>query len=195
MFIVFLFFFFFFQAEDGIRDADVTGVQTCALPISLVGGEESIGDVDGDRLLLLSRQAIQEEGEIETTALGAHLLRVGLEGCELVLEEEVGFIEEAANQGAFAVVDAPAGDEAEEPRALLGLQVLLDIHDEIPGGLPRPGGDSGHQKYPSCFFFSIDAVASKPMTRPCRSDLFVNSISRMTALTVSAVDSMAPVRG
>src|SRR2546427_11927743 len=30
-----LFFFFFFQAEDGIRDLTVTGVQTCALPISL----------------------------------------------------------------------------------------------------------------------------------------------------------------
>src|SRR6266498_3867633 len=29
----FFFCFFFFQAEDGIRDADVTGVQTCALPI------------------------------------------------------------------------------------------------------------------------------------------------------------------
>src|SRR5690606_40412377 len=29
-------FFFFFQAEDGIRDFHVTGVQTCALPISLV---------------------------------------------------------------------------------------------------------------------------------------------------------------
>src|SRR6266498_5587416 len=29
-----IFFAFFFQAEDGIRDADVTGVQTCALPIS-----------------------------------------------------------------------------------------------------------------------------------------------------------------
>src|SRR5271169_6394639 len=28
-----LVFFFFFQAEDGIRDATVTGVQTCALPI------------------------------------------------------------------------------------------------------------------------------------------------------------------
>src|SRR5207245_7906996 len=26
-------FYFFFQAEDGIRDATVTGVQTCALPI------------------------------------------------------------------------------------------------------------------------------------------------------------------
>src|SRR5205809_7443781 len=30
----FFFFFFFFQAEDGIRDVAVTGVQTCALPIS-----------------------------------------------------------------------------------------------------------------------------------------------------------------
>src|SRR5438552_5040299 len=30
----FFFFFFFFQAEDGIRDDLVTGVQTCALPIS-----------------------------------------------------------------------------------------------------------------------------------------------------------------
>src|SRR2546427_794028 len=29
----FFFFFFFFQAEDGIRDLTVTGVQTCALPI------------------------------------------------------------------------------------------------------------------------------------------------------------------
>src|SRR5206468_9597344 len=31
---LFFFFFFFFQAEDGIRDLIVTGVQTCALPIS-----------------------------------------------------------------------------------------------------------------------------------------------------------------
>src|SRR5690606_40061873 len=38
--------FFFFQAEDGIRDFHVTGVQTCALPISeireaLVGADEA----------------------------------------------------------------------------------------------------------------------------------------------------------
>src|SRR5437868_15161214 len=30
---MFFFVFFFFQAEDGIRDRNVTGVQTCALPI------------------------------------------------------------------------------------------------------------------------------------------------------------------
>src|SRR3989441_12735095 len=33
---IYFFFFFFFQAEDGIRDKLVTGVQTCALPISWV---------------------------------------------------------------------------------------------------------------------------------------------------------------
>src|SRR5437868_8760703 len=39
---------FFFQAEDGIRDRNVTGVQTCALPIcwtwSSHGGGPSLGD-------------------------------------------------------------------------------------------------------------------------------------------------------
>src|SRR5205823_10838179 len=34
-FTCYYFFFFFFQAEDGIRDKLVTGVQTCALPICL----------------------------------------------------------------------------------------------------------------------------------------------------------------
>src|SRR2546429_4835671 len=33
-------FFFFFQAEDGIRDVAVTGVQTCALPILLGVGQK-----------------------------------------------------------------------------------------------------------------------------------------------------------
>src|SRR5690554_7180073 len=40
---------FFFQAEDGIRDADVTGVQTCALPISpgLASGQSPGARGDG----------------------------------------------------------------------------------------------------------------------------------------------------
>src|SRR5699024_11580896 len=33
---------FFFQAEDGIRDRNVTGVQTCALPILMVSGFDII---------------------------------------------------------------------------------------------------------------------------------------------------------
>src|SRR2546430_12090275 len=43
-----VYFFFFFQAEDGIRDLTVTGVQTCALPIShrSHGGDEREGSED-----------------------------------------------------------------------------------------------------------------------------------------------------
>src|SRR6266540_3774004 len=44
-------FFFFFQAEDGIRDRDVTGVQTCALPISLQR-EDIVAGGETFRLLL-----------------------------------------------------------------------------------------------------------------------------------------------
>src|SRR5256885_7091678 len=36
-------FFFFFQAEDGIRDYKVTGVQTCALPISVLAAGAAEG--------------------------------------------------------------------------------------------------------------------------------------------------------
>src|SRR5687767_16037307 len=53
------FFIFFFQAEDGIRDKLVTGVQTCALPISLAtaaadtAGSE-IGQLWGRRTFLIT---------------------------------------------------------------------------------------------------------------------------------------------
>src|SRR3989454_10945538 len=46
-------FFFFFQAEDGIRDYKVTGVQTCALPIlRCVGcGDDDQIDGPGEQLI------------------------------------------------------------------------------------------------------------------------------------------------
>src|SRR2546430_7536167 len=45
MYSVMLYVFFFFQAEDGIRDLTVTGVQTCALPIC--GGRRQSGRIPG----------------------------------------------------------------------------------------------------------------------------------------------------
>ena len=49
-FFLFYVFFFFFQAEDGIRDRDVTGVQTCALRSSSIFREsfDSIFDPSFD---------------------------------------------------------------------------------------------------------------------------------------------------
>src|SRR5690554_7187691 len=56
--------FFFFQAEDGIRDADVTGVRTCALPIF-----DSYG-VDFDTLfnLITRNNRLVAAGSLDTGA-------------------------------------------------------------------------------------------------------------------------------
>src|SRR5438876_1293967 len=53
MLFVCFFFFFFFQAEDGIRDGRVTGVQTCALPISKMATSWTIRTGDGSVDLVL----------------------------------------------------------------------------------------------------------------------------------------------
>src|SRR5258708_29344033 len=57
--------FFFFQAEDGIRDDLVTGVQTCALPISLAARE-------GDDSLAAGRPLLAVPGPLG---------RAGFMGC------------------------------------------------------------------------------------------------------------------
>src|SRR3712207_9342334 len=47
---------FFFQAEDGIRDIGVTGVQTCALPIFYIaGGVSSVGNSITNNLNIIER--------------------------------------------------------------------------------------------------------------------------------------------
>src|SRR5260221_3311979 len=50
-----LFFFFFFQAEDGIRDHCVTGVQTCALPIFVEPLDNTLFDFIKQSYLLTAR--------------------------------------------------------------------------------------------------------------------------------------------
>src|SRR5215213_6032140 len=44
-------FFFFFQAEDGIRDWSVTGVQTCALPIWPLRSPQKLAQEEGGHVL------------------------------------------------------------------------------------------------------------------------------------------------
>src|SRR5688500_19618072 len=48
-----VFIFFFFQAEDGIRDYKVTGVQTCALPISWFDGHTSYRGNRSEALIII----------------------------------------------------------------------------------------------------------------------------------------------
>ena len=108
---------------------------------------------------------------------------------EVVLEHELRLVEQAADQRRLAVVDAAAGDEAQERLVLVRVEVRIDV------GLEQVVDRVRHQKYPSCFFFSIDPLWSWSMTRPCRSDVVVSSVSWMTSVSVDAVLSTAPVSG
>src|SRR5256885_2577178 len=61
--------FFFFQAEDGIRDYKVTGVQTCALPISEGGEAEDERGGDGD----LVEPALDRRSTGQSAAAAEHV--------------------------------------------------------------------------------------------------------------------------
>src|SRR3989449_6086410 len=83
-------FFFFFQAEDGIRDVAVTGVQTCALPISystfqLVMRAEVTGLID-ERGRVVGVHATRPDGPLEVRAD----LVVAADGRASVVREKAG---------------------------------------------------------------------------------------------------------
>src|SRR5689334_6243571 len=78
-------FFFFFQAEDGIRDGTVTGVQTCALPILLDAAPllaDLLAKMASIRLLTTSRAPFRVRGERQYP-LGPLALPANSEGTSL----------------------------------------------------------------------------------------------------------------
>src|SRR3989449_7568675 len=123
-------FFFFFQAEDGIRDVAVTGVQTCALPISEPARRA--------RLRALLRPMGDLERLTSRAALGQAHARdlVGLRACLAPLGE----IRETCRGVEASLLAAAAADLADlEPlRALLETALVdeppLGLHD---GGIIR----------------------------------------------------------
>src|SRR5437762_8183691 len=87
--------FFFFQAEDGIRDTSVTGVQTCALPIL---GPLSCGDTASGsqlpfvrelrRLLRVGLFAVLDEDLVDLREQPVHELVLGERADDLSLPED-----------------------------------------------------------------------------------------------------------
>src|SRR5256885_6863422 len=66
-------FFFFFQAEDGIRDYKVTGVQTCALPICL--RQDRLGQVNaGAAIGGRARNGVGQRDRKSTRLNSSHLV-------------------------------------------------------------------------------------------------------------------------
>ena len=160
-----------------------------------VRAEVAVGHVDGDALLPLRRQAIHQQGEVESAALGALGFAVRRQRRQLVFEHQLGVVQQAADQGAFAVINAAAGEEAQGGLGALPVQLLGQACGGPSALLWRGGGCCVHQKYPSCFFLSMEAAASWSITRPSRSEVRAASISRMMPSKSSALDSRAPVSG
>src|SRR3990170_5142722 len=66
---------FFFQAEDGIRDDLVTGVQTCALPISLLRARVGFGEVPDSEWMFTRARAggVEQQGGHPVAAIERRL--------------------------------------------------------------------------------------------------------------------------
>src|SRR6266849_8546400 len=95
-------FFFFFQAEDGIRDPLVTGVQTCALPIyALVA--EAVGHASGRVLTAIT------PSDLEVPMTGARYQRFNEFVQRSIVSERTARVKLWATDGTVIYSDDPAG--------------------------------------------------------------------------------------
>ena len=94
--------------------------------LALLGGEEPVGDIDGDALFALRLQAVHEQREVDVVAGGAVLDAVALQRRQLVLEDALGVIEKTSDQGRLAVVHRTAGQEPQKGLGFLLSQIFGD---------------------------------------------------------------------
>ena len=100
------------------------------------GGEETVGDVDGDALLALGLETVHKQRQVGGGALGAVLAAGGRHRRQLVGGDETGVVEQAPDQRRFAAVDAAADDQTQRVLPVFGFQ---------PGARGALAG-GGHQK-------------------------------------------------
>ncbi len=153
------------------------------------GGEEAIGDINGDALFAFGLKPIHQQREIDIVARSAVLAGILLQGRQLIVEQQFGIVKQPADQGGLAVIHAAAGQKPQQRLLFLLGKIGFQIGD---GGFGREGG---HQKYPSRFFFSIEALSSPSIRRPWRSEVRAVNISATISSSEAAGDSIAPVSG
>src|SRR6266508_6126259 len=108
--------FFFFQAEDGIRDGHVTGVQTCALPISTL-----VNRLLGQREVIAHEQPGVTRDRVEVP--------VEWRGRTFVAVDTGGHVTKAS--GVEALAAAPAARAAEgADLVLLVVDVRTGVQEE-----------------------------------------------------------------
>src|SRR2546425_6796088 len=103
--------FFFFQAEDGIRDKLVTGVQTCALPILAVQERRGAGSPDLASTLTNLGVVARKQGDLAAAReyyRRALVVRERLAPDSLTVAANLGnFGDVASDQGGLAAAEEP----------------------------------------------------------------------------------------
>ena len=106
--------------------------------------EIAIGDVDGDLLLALGLQPVDQQREIERRRLArAGPLRRAL---HLILVDQLGVVKQAADQRALAVIDAAAGEKAQQAALLLRRDPGIDPRAGVASLAAADHAQAGHQK-------------------------------------------------
>ena len=89
--------------------------------------EVAPGHVDGNALLALRRQTVDQQGKVDFVALGTLAPAVRLQGGELIFEYEFGIVQQPPDERALAVVDAAAGQKAQRRLVRLFIEPGLEV--------------------------------------------------------------------
>ena len=95
--------------------------------LAVVGREVAVSHVDGDALLALGLETVEEEGVVNMVARITHTLAVALEGNQLVFVEFLAVEKQSTDQGRFTVIDGAGGEEAEQVLLLIFIEKSLYI--------------------------------------------------------------------
>ena len=95
--------------------------------LALLGREEAIGDVDRNALLALGGKPVDQQREVDILPLRADAFAVRLQLAQLILEDRLRIVQQPPDQRRLAVIDRPAGDEAQHRLGLMRVEIGMDI--------------------------------------------------------------------
>src|SRR5690625_5462030 len=187
---------FFFQAEAGIRDGHVTGVQTCALPISLEGADALIGrTVQADDVLRVFIHPRLDAAQTWGATCVALDLRFadGSRLSELQPVDQYGVPATARGQGEGKILYADQWNDvqvqlgAAAGREIVEVLLVADVPgDETDADVPEGGASEGEP------VVELTADLPRPDTLPTATDLHPHSLPTGTDLEPDHEDPVEP---
>ena len=95
--------------------------------LAAFGVEVAVGHVDGDALLTLGGQAIQQQGIVDFATPRTMAPAVGRQRRQLIIEQALAVVQQPPDQRALAIIHAAAGDEAQQWLVLVLFEVTGDV--------------------------------------------------------------------